>query len=478
MKSKKIIPALLFTALLVPTLASCGNEGEKQPDNVLKIVVKSAGFGDAWINKIKESFQAKHPDVTVEINALYDTASLIESHLKSSKNEDDLYISVGDKWRSYAASGYFAELDDLLEEEVDGVKVKNKVADEFENSLYFEKSNGEKHSYRLPWTSGVGGIFYNKKMFEQNGWSVPTTFDELVSLCDTINAAEIATSDGLTAVKPFAYTGQNTDYFDYTVFSWWSQIVGKNAIDEFLKYKSANIFDVTQNETYQALKTATKHWDELFNKSNKADKSVTNYIEGSNSKDAPTAQKEFLNGYAAMMFNGDWLYNELLNYSTSETASSQFELGLMKTPALPEAKEEYLNTTYVTGEDQYIAIPSSSNSIDLAKEFIKEIISDKGCATFTQNANAFLAYDCDYSKVEIADKYVKDVIALRNNYVNKFTNYSNSRIYLTNTLNIWSSSANRPYLSLLNQTVTVDGAFTTIANYAKANWADWEYNAQ
>ena len=53
MKSKKIIPALLFTTLLVPTLASCGNEGEKQPDNVLKIVVKSAGFGDVWINKIK-----------------------------------------------------------------------------------------------------------------------------------------------------------------------------------------------------------------------------------------------------------------------------------------------------------------------------------------------------------------------------------------------------------------------------------------
>ncbi len=467
--SLKMLTVSVLSLLILPHLSSCGGSGAD--DNTLRILVKDADFGSEWIEKIADDFIADHPDIKVEITAQYDINSLIDYNLNSKNNQDDLYISVGDRWKSYAASGKLASLDDLIEEEVDGVKVKDKVSEEFQSSIYFTRANGDVHSYRLPWTSGVGGIFYNKKMFAENGWEVPTTFEELLALCETINAARVPVSSDpneTDAVKPFAYTGSNTDYFDYTVFSWWAQIVGKDAINEFLKYESADIFDVSKNPTYAGLKTATEYWNQLF--------TSENYIAGSQSKDAATAQKEFLNGYSAMMLNGDWLYNAILNYGSS--SSSQFELGIMKTPVVAEANPEYVNSTFVTGEDQFIAIPASSKHQDLAKEFIKYIISDDGCKTFLSEANGFLAYDCSYEDLNLSEGFIRDMIDLRETYTDKFTSFSSSRIYLCNTINIWSSSANRPYLNLLNNSTTIDRSFQTIASYASASWADWLNNTR
>lgn len=466
MKSlKKSLLCAMTSLLTIGAITGCSGSGAD--DNKLRIVVLSAGYGDSWIRELEKKFEATHTDIDVDITALYDAGQLIEKNLGSKKNTDDLYISVGTNWKSYAAQGKFVDLSDFLNEEVDGVTVKEKVADEYKNSLYFTKSSGEKACYRLPWTSGIGGIYYNKAMFEEYGWEVPTTYEELVNLCETINSARKPAPDGETAVKPFAYTGANTDYFDYTVFDWWGQIVGVEAIEEFLKYESYENYDVTKNETYAALKTATQRWSDLF-VSNGAESN--NVIGGSTSKLAADAQKEFANGYAAMMFNGDWLYNEISSYGIS---TDKFELGLMKTPIIPEAKEEYANTSYVIGEDQYIAIPATSKKQDVAKEFIKLIISDEGCLTFTKEANGFLAYNADYSNSNIDNEYINETIELRNSYTHKFTNYSSNRKYLCNYIDIWCTGGNRPYASLLNGTNTIDKAFSTIASTAKAQWNDW-----
>jgi raffinose/stachyose/melibiose transport system substrate-binding protein len=45
--------------------------------------------------------------------------------------------------------------------------------------------------YQIPVSNTTFGIAYNKDLFEQNGWSVPATLDELYALCDTIDATGI-----------------------------------------------------------------------------------------------------------------------------------------------------------------------------------------------------------------------------------------------------------------------------------------------
>lgn len=45
--------------------------------------------------------------------------------------------------------------------------------------------------YGLPRNTDIMLMYYNQKMFEDNGWAVPTTYDELTSLCADIKAAGI-----------------------------------------------------------------------------------------------------------------------------------------------------------------------------------------------------------------------------------------------------------------------------------------------
>ena len=482
LKSKKSLILPLVALLAAGVATGCG--GSEKDDNKLRIVVLNAGYGDTWIKELEKKFEANNPDIDVDVEALYEANSLIKSHLESRNNKDDIYISVGTDWKSYAAQGYFASLDDLLEETVDGVTVKEKVADEYEGSLYFTKSDGSQHCYRLPWTSGIGGIYYNKHMFKTHGWDTylkekyetnttgtPETFEQLLDLCEKINSDRkpVSEENRETAIKPFAYTGANTDYFDYTVFDWWAQIVGVDAIKDFLKYESYENYDVTKNETYAALKTASSYWQQLFINENGTGESKY-VIEDSKAKTAENAQKEFVNGYAAMMFNGDWLYNEIINYGIN---TDTFELGLMKTPVVPEAKAEFANTSYVIGEDQYIVIPKTSKKKDVAKEFIKLMISNEGSSIFTKHANGFLAYDTDFSNAGIEDSFIQETIALRNSYTNKFTNYSSNRKYLCNFIDVWCTGGSRPYLGLLNGTSDLNKSFSTISSLAKANWGDW-----
>ena len=45
----------------------------------------------------------------------------------------------------------------------------------------------------------VGGIWYSKTLFDQKGWVYPTTWDEMLALCEKIKAA---------GISPWTYQGK------------------------------------------------------------------------------------------------------------------------------------------------------------------------------------------------------------------------------------------------------------------------------
>ena len=471
-KMKKLIAlasCMVLGASACASLAGCGGKGS----DYLEVVVLSAGYGDEWIEDIRAKFE-EETGIKVHLTAEYDVRPIISSHMASKKNDDDLYIATDTAWKTYAAQKKFAPLDNLLDDTVDGVKVSDKIRDEYSDSIWYTDQKNTKACYRLPWTSGTGGIFYNKKMFETNGWKVPTTYDELAALCATINSAALPVEGGDlgATVKPFVFTGQNADYFDYTVYTWWAQLAGKDAIEEFLEYKDASAFATKGSDgsaldnTYSKLKTATDYWNRLMTKEN--------YVEGSAGKSNHLAQQNFVNGYAAMMFNGDWLYNEILGYKANEVDMTNFELGIMNTPALPGAT--YTDISYVIGEDQYIAIPASSDRIDQAKQFIKYVISDDGVSTFFNKAHGQLAYKTS-AALTTEDGFMKNLLDFRTAAPKTFTNFSDSLLYLSNIVDIWSIASLRPYNALIGGTNTLDQAFESIQTQTASNWETWKRNA-
>lgn len=63
-----------------------------------------------------------------------------------------------------------------------GQTVKQAYLD-MDKELEFIPKDG---TYALPYVANAAGILYNKDLFEENGWKVPTTWQEFTTLCDEI----------------------------------------------------------------------------------------------------------------------------------------------------------------------------------------------------------------------------------------------------------------------------------------------------
>jgi hypothetical protein len=136
------------------------------------------------------------------------------------------------------------------------------------------------------------------------------------------------------------------------------------------------------------------------------------------------------------------------------------------------------------GEDQYIAIPAASTKQDLAKKFIKLIISDYGCQVFAEQAHGLLAYSGSL-KATTTDSFMSKLLSVKSSYTTAFTDYptissgenvknSTKQLYFNDKINIWGTSALRPFANILGGTRTVDTAFTTIASTMSSQWSDFK----
>ena len=490
---KRIYPILAFALAL--TLSSCNisklipskgssssNSSEPNSSNTsqstsfpipdtthgtLKIVCLSNGYGSDWIDDLVPEWQKDHPHWAVDITATADANSIIQKHLYSANNDDDLYISNSRAWKTYALTGKLLELDDFLNEEVDGMKVVDKINDEYKKSIYY---NG--HTYRLPWTSGVPGIYYNAKMFEENGWTVPETYEQLVTLCAKIKADNIPVGTSpkdTSCVAPFVFTGENNDYFDYVTFTWWAQLAGKSNIEDYLQYQSPATFS-NSHPAFNALGQALQMWYNIFDDS-------TNYVDGSKGWGNHMAQQAFYNGYAAMMVNGDWIYNEILKYEDEgKPLRDGFELKVMNTPTATGAV--FTNISYTIGEDQFIAIPKTSQHAEHAKSFIKFMMSDYTIKLFAEKGHGVLAYKPAQS-IAAEDSYTNSLLDYAYHNPQRFTDWSDSPLYLNNVIGAWTEYSMMPYSRLL------DGSVSSVSDYmelmsanAQSRWEHWQQQAE
>ena len=466
MKVQKYL--LMPVALLIAgmSLVGCSNSGDP---STLNVVCLNLGYGREWIDEAVKIWEDENPGYKVKLEASPDARSIITSDIAKRNNPDDVYISNGTDWRKYAGQNKLLALDDFLNDKVDGMTVLDKINPEYLESIYFKDQNDEIHTYRLPWMSDVGGIFYNAKMFRDNGWSVPTTTDELLALCQNMIDHPIyldPTDKTSPRVYPFAYTGENTDYFDYAVYTWWGQEVGVDAINSFKQYgkEDQGKFDASTNATYAGLKKATEVWYQIFgNPAYSDEEDIT--------RDNHTAQKNFMQGKAAMMISGNWIYNEMLNYNTNHELPANFELKIMDTPAIKANAER---SSYIIGEDQYIAIPATTSKPDLAKSFIKTLISDKVLKIFFEKAHGMMAYKLSSGSYETTNTYMQSLMEYRSHLTKTFTNFSSSLLFLNNQVDFWGATSGRPFQQLIKKTFkSVDEAFAEIYASVARQWGTW-----
>ena len=474
--TKKIISIFLCLAMclgIVGMLASCGPDTDTPSGGDGKtITVKyyNGGYGLDWAEKIAKSFEEANPGYKVKLDPDANLLSSIGSDLEKG-TDVDIYMCHDIQWQYYASEGLLANLDDLYEmTNSDGDKFSSRVKSSSLDSAKCEgKNDSEAHYYKVHWTQGVGGIMYNVDMFRQNGWTVPTTYAELETLCENIVAARIPNSDGSDIVRPFSWSGTEDYMWDFTVFEWWAQLAGLDKIANLMKYESAETFNPDNN--WKEMKEAYALWYNLIAKHEEYS------VKNPTSQNKSASQQQFILGNVAMIPGAQWFYKE------AGGANVDFDIAVMSTPTATGATETG-KLNYNVGFGDSIIIPKNSDAVEGAKKFILFLSEKANCKTFVEESQgAFLAFDystVDLGTVVTSNKYIESVYNKLTQSTN-FNHYSQNPITYFNYKKVMPWIANTYYYkdAFTNSNGnTPDAVFSKVYQTAKDNWDSWSRNAQ
>ncbi|WP_027344991.1 ABC transporter substrate-binding protein [Hamadaea tsunoensis] len=159
----------------------------------------------------------------------------------------------------------------------------------------------------LPLELNIEGVWYNKKLFADNGITAPTTWEELSAAAAALQAK---------GVQPFAASGQQGWPLTRLLGNYLFRTVGPNALQD-VKDGKAKLTDPQYVAAAQAV----------------ADLGTKGYFgKGVGTLDYATAQDLFLQGKAAMFYMGSWAVRDFGNQQTNKIGADN--IGFLPFPTV------------------------------------------------------------------------------------------------------------------------------------------------
>lgn len=184
-KRTKKLMALACTAAMAASAVmpvNCMAEENKDVSGSLTIWDHTYSYEESLIQLI-DAFQKEYPNVEVdyEIKADGDYDSLLKTAVQSGSGPDLFWTNgtATSTMLDFVANGVCEDLTD-------------KVDYSFISDNAMKLATVDDGIYSVPWmTMDTRTVYYNKDMFEENGWEIPKTFDEFETLLGTIKDAGI-----------------------------------------------------------------------------------------------------------------------------------------------------------------------------------------------------------------------------------------------------------------------------------------------
>ena len=461
--------ALVFLCASLAFAASACGGGASRSGKTLYVCVYDGGYGTEWLSAISENFE-KDTGIHVDFKADATVLDRMDNELKSNPAYD-IYMSHDINWRQYAQRDQLEPLDDVYSSQID-IGSGQKTFEQRLVSGAAELSKGknsadEEHYYKVCWTQGAGGLIYNVDMFEANHWTIPTTYEELGTLCQTIIAANIPLASGRGHVTPIGWAGKDRQYYwDYPVFEWWAQLAGLDKVNTVKKYLGP---DGSKEKGYEMYNPDTyyKEFIEAYGMWYDLIALNKNYsLSGSDGADLAKIQSAFINGEVAMIPYAHWAKFEL---QKAAGGALPFNIAMMETPKV-NATAQKVNYNVGFGDSMIVPSKIADDSKEMAKEFIKYLAKPESSRLFVEKSQgAFLAFD--YSDVQLgsltSDTYISSVYK-------KITESTNFNIVSTNPIAYQIANTVMPWIENVYYYAP---AFNKPADYTPAIVGNTVYNA-
>ena len=172
---------LLGTVLTVGFLSGCGSE-ESNGKTRIEIVQYKPEAVKAF-EVLEEKFNATHDDIELVIDSPNDAMTILKTRFIREDYPDIIGIGGDVNYSNFLDSDMLMDISDYQ-----GLK---DIKESYLNTAKELEFVPEEGVYAAPYVANAAGILYNKEIFEEHGWTIPTTLDEFYQLCEDIQAAGI-----------------------------------------------------------------------------------------------------------------------------------------------------------------------------------------------------------------------------------------------------------------------------------------------
>lgn len=378
---KKFFSGILVISLLASSFAAANVSAASTDEQITLTMLDhfvDSDFSNSFFKERIEVFKEEHPNVTLEEETLNtsDLATKVQT-LAAANELPDIFLLKGQMAKSFVESGYVMDLSDILAEDSEWTEGFHEGA--FSN---FEIQGG---TYAIPHNITNTFAFYNTELFAQAGIeSFPTTWDELIETCKQLLDAGITPIVlGNSQLWPAESIYMSTLGNRCTGNEWYESLrnnLGAAFTDEEFVMALQKLYDLAEAGAFNT---------------------------DVNSIDPDAQRAAFMNGQAAIMFEGSWGV-ATLDANMDLEARNKIELAPM--PAVEGGKGDANAISGGSGWGFAVNAQLDESKMQAVTEFLKTVIGSE-LATKAAVHGTVCAYTADEFEVPeenvMARKYME-----------------------------------------------------------------------
>lgn len=343
MKKKQWSVLFLIIAIAAGMfLTGCGSQDAEANG---KTVIEMVQYKQEAVNvfeAFEKEFNETHDDIYLKIDSPNDAMTILKTRFIREDNPDIIGIGGDINYSNFLDAEMLMDVSDF-----DGLAdIKEKYL-QTNKDLEYVPMEGV---YAVPYVANAAGILFNRDMFKKHNWEIPTTWDELIALCEQIQ------SEGILPM-----------YFGFK--DSWTTLAPWNAI----------AVDLCEPDlTYQVNSGETKfseHYAEVAEK----EKALLPYAQknpvAQGYNDACTA---FARGESAMYVIGNYAIPQI------RSVNPDMNIGSFVFPASNDAEKNILNS----GNDLMFCVMNTCENKEAAYEVLRYMLSDESVSKYLDDQSA------------------------------------------------------------------------------------------
>ncbi len=184
MKSRKRNLCLLLAGFMAAGLGLAGCKGDRDRDGKIEIeLVQFKPEAIEVFEQLEEEFNRTHDKIHLTIDSPNDATTILKTRFIREDYPDIIGIGGDINYSYFVDSDILADLSDYP-----GLGSIKPAYLDILDGLEFVPTEG---MFGVPYAANAAGVLYNRTMFQEHGWEIPTTWGEFTALCQKIREAGI-----------------------------------------------------------------------------------------------------------------------------------------------------------------------------------------------------------------------------------------------------------------------------------------------